>query len=105
MSSRTTTLALTMLLSLAAVGPANAADPDKDFQADLAIRSARVETARARAATAPNATTGATLIEADDLLRQLRKAPPGKRNALRAQLDAALGRLDLEIDSATRFKP
>ena len=85
--------------------PALAGETASAFHADLAAKSAQVETLRARAAMAPSATTSSTLIEADNLLRQLREAPPERRSALRSQLEAALVRLELEIDTASRAKP
>lgn len=94
-------LALTMALLLTAPA-ALAAPPEQGYQADLSVKSAQVETLRARAAMAPSATTTATMIEVENLLRQYRTAEPGKRDALRAQLEAALARLELEIDSASR---
>lgn len=97
-----TTLASLALLALLAATPALAQPKSSD--ADIAVQSARLETLRARAATAPSATTGTTLIEADNLLRQLRQASPEKRPALGSQLDAALGRLELEIDNANRSR-
>lgn len=102
---KSTTLASLALSLLLAVSPALAKDPAKPSDADLAVQSARLETLRARAATAPSATTGATLIEAESLLRQLRQASPEKQPALRSQLDAALTRLELEIDAAGRNRP
>jgi hypothetical protein len=95
-----TTLASFALLALLAVSPVQAQPKSSD--ADIAVQSARLETLRARAAMAPSSTTNTTLIEAESLLRQLRQASPDKRPALGAQLDAALGRLELEIDSASR---
>jgi len=94
-------LALTMALLLTAPA-AMAAPAEQAYQADLSVKSAQVETLRARAAMAPSTTTTSTLIEAENLLRQYRAAEPGKRDALRAQLEAALARLELEIDSASR---
>lgn len=97
------TLASLALLALLAATPALAQSSSLD-SADIAVQSARLETLRARAAMTPSVTTNATLIEAESLLRQLRQAPTEKRQALNSQLDAALGRLDLEIDSASRFR-
>jgi len=96
-----TLLALAMSLLLGAP-IALAASADQTYQADVAAKSAQVETLRARAAMAPSATTATTLIEAENLLRQYRAAEPGKRPSLRAQLEAALARLELEIESASR---
>lgn len=95
-----TILASFALLALLAVSPVQAQPKSSD--ADIAVQSARLETLRARAAMAPSSTTNTTLIEAESLLRQLRQASPDKRPALGSQLDAALGRLELEIDSASR---
>lgn len=97
-----TTLASLALLALLTAMPALAQSKASD--ADIAVQSARLETLRARAAMAPSTTTGSTLIEAESLLRQLREATPDKRAALRSQLDAVLGRLELEIDSANRMR-
>ncbi|MGE4278735.1 MAG: hypothetical protein AB7G62_04055 [Magnetospirillum sp.] len=94
-------LVLTTSLLLAAPA-AMAASADQAYQADLSVKSAQVETLRARAAMAPSTTTTATMIEVENLLRQYRAAEPGKRDSLRAQLEAALVRLELEIDSAGR---
>lgn len=93
-------LASFALLALLAVSPVQAQPKSSD--ADIAVQSARLETLRARASMAPSSTTNTTLIEAESLLRQLRQASPDKRPALGSQLDAALGRLELEIDSASR---
>lgn len=95
-----TILASFALLALLAVSSVQAQPKSSD--ADIAVQSARLETLRARAAMAPSSTTNTTLIEAESLLRQLRQASPDKRPALGSQLDAALGRLELEIDSASR---
>lgn len=89
-------------LCLLAATAANAAETRDGHDADVAVKSAQIETLRARAATTPSATTAATLIEADNLLRRYRAAPAGKRDALRSQVEAALGRLELEIDAAGR---
>jgi len=91
---------LAAMLMAIAFCPAEAVDPAKLHQSDLAAKSAQVEALRARASLSPSATTNSTLIEADNLLRQLREASPDKRAALRAQLEAALARLELEIDAA-----
>lgn len=95
-----TILATLVLSALLAASPVLAQPKSSD--ADIAVQSARLETLRARAAMAPSSTTNTTLIEAESLLRQLRQASPDKRPALGSQLDAALGRLELEIDSASR---
>lgn len=97
-----TILASLALLALLTAMPAQAQPKSSD--ADIAVQSARLETLRARAAMTPSTTTGSTLIEAESLLRQLRQASPDKRPALGSQLDAALGRLELEIDSANRSR-
>jgi hypothetical protein len=94
--------ALIVTLCLLTATSAWAADSRDDHEADLAVKSAQVETLRARAAVTPTATTSTTLIEAENLLRQYRAAPAGKRNVLRSQLESALGRLELEIDAAGR---
>lgn len=93
---------LTVILCLLTAATAWAAESRNGHEADVAVKSAQIETLRARAATTPSATTGTTLIEADNLLRQYRAAPAGKRDALRSQLEAALGRLELEIDASGR---
>lgn len=95
-------LALATLLALSLSSAALAGETAQAFQADLAAKSAQIETLRARASMSPSATTSGTLIEADNLLRQLREAPPERRQALRSQLEAALARLELEIDTANR---
>ncbi|KAF0222735.1 MAG: hypothetical protein FD176_2412 [Rhodospirillaceae bacterium] len=97
-------LALILALGAFVIGPAGAADRVQPEDADMATKSAQIESLRARASLSPAATTSATLIEADDLLRQLRQAPPDKRLALRSQLETALIRLELEIDAAGRGK-
>ncbi|CAA7619932.1 hypothetical protein [Magnetospirillum sp. UT-4] len=91
-------LLVAAFLILAAAAPA--AEPGSNHDADVAAKAAQLEMLRVRAATTPNATTSTTLIEADNLLSQYRAAPPAKRDPLRAQLDAALARLDLEISGA-----
>ena len=96
--------AAAIVASLLLSAPALAAETTQSFQADLANKSAQLETLRARSAMNPAATTSATLIEADNLLRQLREASPDRRPALRSQLEAALVRLELEIDAAVRAK-
>lgn len=83
-------------------GLAWAADRTKAGDADLSVRSARVETLRARLGANPSATASATLIEAENLLRLFQRAPSDQKDAVRSQLDAALTRLDLEIDAAGR---
>lgn len=98
-------LPLAALLVAMSIYSAHASDRGNAHEADLAVKSAQVETLRARAAVHPSATTTGTLIEAENLLRQLREAKPDKRDALRAQLEAALARLELEIDAAGRGKP
>lgn len=98
-------LSIALALVCLAAGPAHSADSMKTFEADLAAKSAQVEALRARSVLSPSPTTATTMIEADNLLRQLRAAPPDKRRALQAQLDAALVRLELEIDAAGRGKP
>ena len=98
---RKPTILATLVLSVLLAGSPVLAQP-KSSDADIAVQSTRLETLRARAAMAPSSTTNTTLIEAESLLRQLRQASPDKRPALGSQLDAALGRLELEIDSASR---
>jgi len=98
---RKPTILATLVLSVLLAASPVLAQP-KSSDADIAVQSARLETLRARAAMAPSSTTNTTLIEAESLLRQLRQASPDKRPALGSQLDAALGRLELEIDSASR---
>lgn len=97
-------LALVLALGAFVIGSAGAADRMPPEDADIAAKSAQIESLRARASLSPVATTSATLIEADNLLRQLRQAPPDKRLALRSQLETALIRLELEIDAAGRGK-
>lgn len=93
---------LIVALCLLTAVPAWAADSRDGGEADLAVKSAQIETLRVRAATTPSATSATTLIEAENLLRQYRTAPAGKRDALRSQVEAVLGRLELEIDAAGR---
>ncbi|MGE4281583.1 MAG: hypothetical protein AB7G62_18520 [Magnetospirillum sp.] len=95
---------IAVLLTAISIGSAQGADQGKVDEADLAAKSAQMETLRARASIHPTAATTSTVIEADNLLRQLREAKPDKRAALRAQLEAALARLELEIDAAGRGK-
>lgn len=103
MSIRAMTLAFAALATTIFAAPAWADSPRDE--ANLAIHSARIEALRARAAHSPSANATATLIESENLLRQLRAAPPDKRSTLRAQLDAVLTRLELEIDAAGRGRP
>lgn len=93
---------LAAMLAAFVILSAHAADRGNAHEADMAVKAAQVEMLRTRAAVHPSATTTATLIEAENLLRQLRDAKPDKRDALRAQLEAALARLELEIDAAGR---
>lgn len=72
--------------------------------AAIATRAAQVETLRARLSLVSSPTASATLIDADDLLRQLRAAPAAKRAPIMSQLDAALARGDMEVDAAERAK-
>lgn len=89
-----------LLLAALAVQPAFAQAPKTD-EANVAAKAAQVETLRARSATVSSVNMATGLIEAENLLRQLRAAPAGKREALSAQLDAALVRLELELNQAT----
>lgn len=100
---RNTTIVLAALLMSATAWAAD--KPPATDNATLATKSAQVETLRARLSTVSSPTASATLIEAENLLRQLRAAPPAKRGAIAAQLDAALTRADLEIDAAARTRP
>ncbi len=93
------TLSILLILTAPSILAAEATS-----DADIAARAARVEILRARLATANSPPGSMTLIEADDLLNQLRAAPPTKRDALRTQLDAALSRAELEIETS-RPKP
>lgn len=95
------TLILGMLFTVLAAHPAMAQAPSTD-EADVAAKGAQVEALRARSAHVPSANLATGLIEAENLLRQLRAAPAGKREALSAQLDAALVRLELELNQASR---
>lgn len=96
-------IAIVMALLLLGAEAGLAAEKGSD-SADISIRSARVETVRARLATVSSPSAAATMLDADDLLRQLKAAPADKRAALAAQLDAALTRAELEIDMANRPK-
>lgn len=91
---------LLALLMLAGHSPAWAADDTV-----IAVQSARIETLRARLATVSSPAASATLLEADSLLRQLHAAPPAGRPAIAAQLESALTRAELEIDSAKETSP
>jgi hypothetical protein len=91
-----------LLAALLLCSPAWAQDRTTVSDAMIAAQAARVETLRARVGTVSSPTASATLIEADNLLRQLRAAPPSKRAAIAAQLDAALTRGDLEVDAIGR---
>lgn len=97
-------LALALVLAALMAGPAFAADRINTDDADIAVKGAQVEALRARASLTPSAGTSAGLLEAEDLLRRLRQTPSDKRPALRSQLDAALARLELEIDAAGRAR-
>lgn len=90
---------LVVVLALSVCGAAHAGETATANRSDLAAKSAQIEMLRVRAANAPSAATTFTLMEADNLLRQLRNAPAGKRYALHSQLEAALARLELEIDA------
>ncbi|HLO78995.1 MAG TPA: hypothetical protein VK196_21270 [Magnetospirillum sp.] len=96
--------ALLMLPLLMLFGTAIAGETKATSDADVALKAARVEAVRARLGTVSSPTASATLLEAENLLRQLRAAPPAKRDALASQLDAALSRADLEIDAASRAR-
>lgn len=97
-------IAFGLLAALVLAAPAGAQDKNTVSDAIVAAQAARVETLRARVGTVSSPTAAATLIEADDLLRRLRAAPPAKRASLSAQLDAALTRGDFEVDFANRPK-
>lgn len=97
-------IAIVMALLLLGTEAGLAAETKGSDSADISIRSARVETVRARLATVSSPSAAATMLDADDLLRQLKAAPADKRAALAAQLDAALTRAELEIDMANRPK-
>lgn len=101
MIRKTTTLLAALLLSASAW----AADKPSMDDASIATKNAQVETLRARLSTVSSPNASATLIEAENLLRQLRAAPAAKRAPIAAQLDAALTRADLEIDAASRSRP
>lgn len=67
-----------------------------------AAKSAEIETMRARLGAYPSASAGATLMEADDLLRRFRQAPAAEKGGLRGQLDSTMARLELELSGAMR---
>lgn len=91
-----------LLAALLLCSPAWAQEKSGVSDAMIAAKAAQVETLRARVGTVSSPTASATLIEADDLLRQLRAAAPAKRAPIAAQLDAALTRGDLEVDVLSR---
>lgn len=91
-----------LLAALLLWSPAWAQDEGAVSDAMIAAKAAQVETLRARVGTVSSPIASATLIEADNLLRQLRAAPPAKRAPIAAQLDAALTRGDLEVDVLSR---
>lgn len=99
--SKARSFVLAALLLGAWAAPALAADkaPAASENAYAAAKSAEIETLKARASMRPNAGSGATLMEADDLLRRYRLAPAAEKGGLRAQLDAALARAEMEISS------
>lgn len=99
------TISLAVALTMLAFFPAYGADRSVADEADIAAKTAQVEALRARAALAPSAISSTTLLEAENLLRQLREARPKKRGPLRSQLEAALARLELEISAAGRGRP
>ncbi|MGE5475266.1 MAG: hypothetical protein ACM3Q1_01305 [Bacteroidales bacterium] len=99
MTARATFAALILMVSTAW-----AADPLAEG-AESAAKAAQIETLRVRLGAAPSPDATATLLEAENLLRQLGAAPATKRDALRAQLDTALARLELEADAAGRRRP
>ena len=93
---------LPVIALLAFLAPAIAIAADKPASTSpddawVAAKSAEIEAMRVRLGTAPSANTMATLIEADDLLRQFRGESPARKSALRSQVDAAVARLELEL--------
>lgn len=84
------------------LGGALAADkpvPSSD-NAYAAAKSAEIETLKGRASAHSAMGAGPILMEADDLLRRFRQAPAAEKGGLRAQLDAALARAELELGRA-----
>jgi len=97
MSVKAIAFALVALVALAA----QAADRPESASTDaafVATKAAAIETLRARLAVNPSVSAGATLMEADDLLRRYQQAPAAQKTALRSQLDSALVRAELELD-------
>lgn len=91
---------LILLATLSLAGAARAGEAIND--AGVTAKATQVELLRARLSTVSSPTASATLLEAENLLRQLRAAPPAKRTSIAAQLDAALVRGDMEVDAAKR---
>lgn len=97
------TLPIIALLAFLAPGIVQAADkPTTPDDAWAAAKSAEIETMRVRIGTAPSANAYATLIEVDDLLRQFKSAPANQKAAMKAQVDAAVARLELEAAAGRR---
>lgn len=70
-----------------------------------AAKSAELEALRARASASTKPIGGAALIEAEQALRRYRGASAKEKEAARAELDATMARLDLELSEANRFRP
>ncbi|MCR6628563.1 MAG: hypothetical protein NVV74_00045 [Magnetospirillum sp.] len=91
----TPTLPLAMMIL--AASPVLATEGD----AYVAAKTLEVEIMRMRLAAAPpNPALSAAMQDVDDLLRRVRQGGPGESEALRAPLDAALARLELELAMA-----
>lgn len=94
------TVAVLAVLSLVYSGAVSfAADPTSRQGGDavIAAKSAEIELLRGRLSANPSSSASTSLLEAENLLRQLKTAPPAKRASIASQLDAALARVELEI--------
>lgn len=100
------TLPILALLAILAPIIASAADKSASVNSDeftwAAAKSVEIETMRLRIGTSPSVNATTTLIETEDLLRRFKAAPPSQKNALRAQIDAAAARLELEAAGQNR---
>lgn len=96
--------ALAVLLGASA---AHAADPAVPTGEDAygAAKAAELETKRVRMSLNPTPSASATLIEAEQALSRYLRAAKGANEDARAQLDAALARLDMEIATGARTRP
>lgn len=98
-------LPIIALLAFLAPAIARAAEKPAAISPDdawAAAKSAEIEVMRVRIGSAPSANVNATLIEVDDLLRRFKAAPANQKAALKAQVDTAVARLELESASKGR---